>query len=216
MVCVGLFTAVKYMRYSTKKSKFIREISVVLGNTSLPTVNDLLNPDNKKDEARERMFKYCLSDPILSQIIQKHNATKDDLENLYTKILVIGAGQWVKGHFVAVSALLFHHTLDYLLGKYMLDEIDPGETYRVIKYFQNNESKPIIIRVHILDPYAEDGYVVTNWSIGEEINQDLVDKFRDPETGDLYVIFVYEEGEKRTVLLKKEKFNEAFEQMNSI
>jgi hypothetical protein len=54
------------------------------------------------------------------------------------------------------------------------------------------------------------------YNVGEHISQDLVDKFREPETDDLYVIYVYEEGERRSIVVKKEKFDEAFEQVKNI
>ena len=56
------------------------------------------------------------------------------------------------------------------------------------------------IRVHILDPM---GSHVADWQIGTDISQEIVTKTKDPETGDLYALRVYEAGVPKTSVLPK-------------
>ena len=56
------------------------------------------------------------------------------------------------------------------------------------------------IRVHILDPM---GSHTADWQIGKDISQEIVTKARDPETGDLYALKVYEAGVPKTSVLPK-------------
>lgn len=59
-------------------------------------------------------------------------------------------------------------------------------------------------RVHMLRPST--GYTVEEWVIEQE---DQVEGFRDRETGDLYVVTVFDNGVPRTTLLLKEEWEQA-------
>ena len=56
------------------------------------------------------------------------------------------------------------------------------------------------IRVHILDPK---GSHIATWQIGKDISEEIVAKAKDPQTGDLYALRVYEAGVPRTSVLPK-------------
>jgi hypothetical protein len=75
------------------------------------------------------------------------------------------------------------------------------------------------ITTHILDPRAGMGallglpdeevatlgqstaseiYRVEQWVVGEDVPAELYNRFRDPETGDLYILVIYKDGEPST------------------
>jgi hypothetical protein len=142
---MGLISGIRFIGYSMKKSKFIRQVSVILGdNSSITSVENLMQQGDKKKAAENTMYEFCLNDPLLSQVIQKYNATKIDLENIYRILIAQGAGQWIKGNYVPVSSLLFQHSLDYLLEKIKTSKIGPEEAYRVLMYFEKGETGPIL------------------------------------------------------------------------
>jgi len=62
------------------------------------------------------------------------------------------------------------------------------------------------IRVHILDPM---GSHTANWQIGKDISEEIVAKAKDPATGDLYAMRVYEAGVPKTSVLPKEHWLKA-------
>ncbi|MFZ3040678.1 MAG: hypothetical protein WA108_02630 [Thiobacillus sp.] len=55
-----------------------------------------------------------------------------------------------------------------------------------------------VIEVHILDPK---GSYTTHWKVGEEVPTDVVERFKNPSTNQLYAVTVYEAGEPTTSVL---------------
>lgn len=140
---MGIFSSIKS---SVSKTFEISNLSRILGDVKLPkTVDELL--DDKKNKEREnakvRLFNLCQENKELKVIMVKHNASIEDLEVIFNFISVCGAGQWIKGHYVAVEALAFQTTLDYLLCN--LDKIKESYNdrlrvcYRLIEYFNKGE-----------------------------------------------------------------------------
>ena len=63
-----------------------------------------------------------------------------------------------------------------------------------------------MIRVHILDPKGSHS---TDWQIGKDISEERVAKSKDPETGELYALRVYEAGVPKTSVMPKVYWLEA-------
>jgi diphthamide synthase (EF-2-diphthine--ammonia ligase) len=110
---------------------------------------------------------------------------------------------------------------DSLFGKKITVRIpnDKGEIVeRKIskRLFGELEAQGIIkeidaVQAHILDPLK--GYYVSNWIVGEDIDRESAMEFAT-ESKDIYVATAYENGEPRTVVMKKEvweKQKEIFE-----
>jgi hypothetical protein len=57
-----------------------------------------------------------------------------------------------------------------------------------------------VVRVHVLHPF---GNRDLEWVIGQDVDQETVDQFRDSETGDLYAVTHFEEGQPTTSVMKK-------------
>lgn len=70
------------------------------------------------------------------------------------------------------------------------------------------------IRVHMIDPLK--GYTLGHWVIGEDIDEDKVNKFRDTNTGDLYAMTHYENGELKVSVMTKSLWDRTKELMDSI
>ena len=90
-------------------------------------------------------------------------------------------------------------------------------TKRWLEKMQNSgEIKPIeeaLVRVHMLNPH---GNTVEYWTIGKDIDRITTDKFLDPETGDLYVMTHFEEGELQYSVMKKELWEDARKLTDSV
>ena len=101
----------------------------------------------------------------------------------------------------------------------LLDRV--GHTHRVyIDYSRMNEIQERVSRwlsgefascaVHVLDP-KETSFHSENWNIDEHIGVDTYEEFKDNK-GDLYALTVYEMGEPRSSIIKKEIWEEAAHQ----
>lgn len=63
-----------------------------------------------------------------------------------------------------------------------------------------------MVEVHHYDAF--EGYSVRFWKIGEDIDQEMVTKFQDPESSSLYVMTVYKGQESKTTVLKRSQWEE--------
>lgn len=115
---------------------------------------------------------------------------------------------------------------DTLFGKKIVMEI-PGPNGKIIKRKvskkwlekmkeegQVKEIKDKMIRVHMINPVS--GTSVGYWTIGEDVDEETVNKFCDPETGDLYALTSFEKGEPKISVLKKDFWEKSKKLMDSI
>lgn len=130
---------------SIEKSRKLCNISKVLGKSI--NITDLLSSlhggDDSKERAEEELYNLCESDTNLRIVMQKYEANRETLKEIFRILNYVGAGQWTKGHFVSVSSLAFVGTLDYLLRnkeKLLTSYNDKIEiSYRLITYFEKGE-----------------------------------------------------------------------------
>ena len=133
---------------SFKKSKKLRQIS-----------NDLSKPidysdlsslvASSKNEPVDRLIELCLSDELNVELIKKYGAEKNTLKELYHKLTINGAGQFIKGHLVSASSLVYPATLTFLLhhfenGKFQVNDWDDYNSSlfvvnRLLNYFKTNK-----------------------------------------------------------------------------
>lgn len=132
---MGFFST---LRNSSQKSKKLKQISLALGGgRKTMSLEDLF--DDSRDKVLEEMLDYCFSDPNLSVLLHEFSVSREELKNLYYILLNHGLGQWVRGHYVAVSALFFPQTLRYLLKYFTIEKLDRAKAYRVLEYFDKRE-----------------------------------------------------------------------------
>ena len=136
---------------SLNKSKKLVEYSQVLSN-SLPdfptgegSFSDFIlsmgDRKEKEDAALQGIIDLAFNDEKCLAVIQKHNITREQMEEKYRQLLMSGAGQVVKNHWVAASALVYDSTLDFLFdapniytqlrGRDLLERV----AYQLIVYF---------------------------------------------------------------------------------
>ena len=95
--------------------------------------------------------------------MQRYGATRDTLSELFSRLEVVGAGQWTGGHYVAASSLAYPHTLEFLLRYFRgVDAIEdtypwPADltsntperavamrvAYELIRYFEDRRTGPV-------------------------------------------------------------------------
>jgi hypothetical protein len=130
---------------SIRKQWVLRRISRVLGaplDLSRKVDALLSGKPSKKDHAIEELLDLCESDSILRQTMDTYRADREILYRFYSMLIANGAGQWVGGHFVAVSALAYGFPLLFLLEN---AETLPWSRICIllIEYFERNEVGPV-------------------------------------------------------------------------
>ena len=71
---------------------------------------------------------------------------------------------------------------------------------------------PTDVTAHILDP--NDGYQTESWAVGSDVSDDTVSRLADGTN--LYVVHVYEAGEMKQIICKREVWLSTKAQMDAI
>jgi len=90
----------------------------------------------------ESLLDLCERDKYLIQIIKQYGIDRTGLKKIYKELLENGAGQWIKGHWVAASSLVFGGPLEYLLKNYNKKSWT-DISWRLIEYFEQVETGSI-------------------------------------------------------------------------
>ena len=121
---------------SIKKSKKLVQYSQIL--------SDFGSDD---DEALQGIIDIAFEDPNCVAVIEKHKITRKKMEKKYQELLIHGAGQVVKNHWVAASALVYPQTLDYIFDKSnnkLTRDSGGVVAYALIEYFEQNKTGPVV------------------------------------------------------------------------
>ena len=105
---------------SLKKSRKLRKLQLEIAPPK-EAIEDIVGDfwdslrsgNNRKDQALEEFLDLCESDDSVAMVMKKHNLDRDDLKGIYTELLGVGLGQWIKGHYVALSTIAYNETLYY-------------------------------------------------------------------------------------------------------
>lgn len=133
---------------SFKKSKKLRQISNELSKpTDYSNLSSLVA--SSKNAPIDKLIELCLSDELNVETLKKYSADSDSLKEIYDKLTINGAGQYIKGHLVSASSLVFPTTLTFLLhhfknGKFQVNDWDDYNSSlfiadRLLKYFKTNK-----------------------------------------------------------------------------
>jgi hypothetical protein len=105
----------KFLRASQRRKSELRRISWILGQPISLSVGMLFS--DAKGNALQDLLDLILGDPTLVSLLQRYHASREDLQEFYHALLAAGAGQWVRGHWVAASTLCYGFTLEFVLDR---------------------------------------------------------------------------------------------------
>lgn len=111
-VRVGFFST---LIYSWKKSSRLRKLELRIAGTEQITAEYLLAGRTDSDQALAEFFDLCEADQYLKKLMEVERLTRADLEEVYWDLMKVGCGQWVKGHYVALSSIAYVEPLLYIV-----------------------------------------------------------------------------------------------------
>lgn len=134
-----MFETFRLLRKSLRKSLKLRRLSKILGReldykTFLKELKD-----NERTDALEDLLDLCESDNAVREIMKAYGTSRETLRDLYWQLMLGGAGQWQRGHFVAASALVFDQTLSYCLEAMSRGVNISHIAFRCVEYFRRRE-----------------------------------------------------------------------------
>ncbi|BCA57098.1 hypothetical protein W02_42380 [Nitrospira sp. KM1] len=69
----------------------------------------------EKDRAFEEFVDLCESDEGIRRIMEAERLTRRDLKGIVVCLMARGLGEWIKGHYVALSTIAYAEPLQYFL-----------------------------------------------------------------------------------------------------
>ena len=123
----------KALRFSFKKSKILAKIRKASETKKSDTQNVLDNAIKNavrgktmsdKELYIEELLILLSKDEATTTLLSKHKLKFDDLRDMISVLEITGAGQIVKGHYVAVSSIAFIDTLNVLCNYWNKDGFD--------------------------------------------------------------------------------------------
>jgi hypothetical protein len=137
-----IFTTLIYsIKKSKKLAKLQRVISppkITMGKVDDDFINDLIS-SFRSDEPRKALEEFidlCVSDEKIKHLMYEHNISRDGLKDIYHSLARSGAGQWVKGHYAALSSIAYSEPLAFYLEAKKHSFSDLAIAMNLLDYWQ--------------------------------------------------------------------------------
>jgi hypothetical protein len=138
----------KTLRFSLKKSKILIKIRKAVQSRKLDAHSILENviksavngkTMSEKEVYTEELLTLLSKDKATTDLLMKYNLKFDNLRDMISILEQHGAGQIVKGHYVAISAIAFIDTLNVLCNYwhndgFNIEEKSQSESNNFIAY----------------------------------------------------------------------------------
>jgi len=114
----------------------LQKISQELGKPFDPNkvMEDIFSGGDRKTSAENALLDYCEQQPTIQASLREFKISRQELQELYHQLLMVGAGQWTCGHWVAASALAYPESLRYVLTR--REENMQETAFNLIMYFE--------------------------------------------------------------------------------
>src|SRR5690348_9711528 len=81
------------------------DLSCLLGN----------DEPSKKGRALEEYFDLCESDDGVKRVMAREDLSRFDLKGIVVRLLARGLGEWIQGHYIALSTIAYAEPLQYFI-----------------------------------------------------------------------------------------------------
>jgi hypothetical protein len=125
---------IKLLIFSLKKSRLLSKIATESNQKHFDankflsqTMNSMAHGKtlNKRELYVEQLLTLLASDKHTTNLLTEYEKTFDDIRKIISKLELTGAGQIVKGHYVAVSSIAFLGQLRVILEHW------DGENFKI-------------------------------------------------------------------------------------
>jgi hypothetical protein len=127
-------------RYVGLPPRPLRKISQELGKPIDPNklTEEIFSTSDRMTNAEEVLLDYCEQQPSIQALLREFRISRQDLQELYHQLIMVGAGQWRCGHWVAASTLAYPESLRYLLSR--RGENIQETAFNLIMYFEQGSA----------------------------------------------------------------------------
>lgn len=79
-------------------------------------LEELRQDKERQDKYLEEYIDLCERDEGVFEVMNEYKLTRTDLKYIYEKLVMAGMGQYVKGHFLALSSIAYYEPLLYYVA----------------------------------------------------------------------------------------------------
>jgi hypothetical protein len=101
---MGFFSSLKG---SFNKSKRLNKLQMEISGQS--------SGADRKGQPLEEFLDLCESDEGVAKVMLQYNLNRNDLKDIYRRLVSVGLGQWIKGHYAALSTIAYFEPLIYVV-----------------------------------------------------------------------------------------------------
>jgi hypothetical protein len=107
-----------------RKSSRVHKLQKVMAppNQRIPeVVSDLTRllerggATSERERALEKFLDLCESDDGVRTVMEIEHISRSDLKELVVRLLASGLGEWIKGHYAALSTIAYVEPLQYVI-----------------------------------------------------------------------------------------------------
>ena len=138
----GIFRSIKKSKKLVKYSQILSDVDPDFSKSGYDLFKSMKDKSNEQDDALQGIIDIAFEDPNCAAVIEKYKITRKKMEDKYRELCIHGAGQVVKNHWVAASALVYPQTLDYIFRnskKKMTRDSGGVVAYALIEYFEQGK-----------------------------------------------------------------------------
>lgn len=107
---------------SWKKSSSLRRLQLKIAppdqtvDDAVTTfMKDLQSGESEQDKALEEFLDLCVHDDGIRKLMEIESLSRTDLKEIYYRLCAAGLGQWVKGHYAALSTIAYGEPLLFVV-----------------------------------------------------------------------------------------------------
>ena len=135
---------------SFKKSSKVKKLTIEYlkskMNPSSSSAFEMLTADTTpRDNTINKIVDMAYNEPNNQPPIKKFKITKDKLAETIPHLEMLGCGQYAKGHYVAISSILYPQTLEYIFYKNRKNRAEKERmAIDLLNYFDENNTGNIV------------------------------------------------------------------------
>ncbi len=106
---------------SLKRSRRLIKLQKIIAASNIDDIIANFSDSSKRrkeEHALEKFWDLCMENVGVMQVMSDYDLSRNSLNEIYYDLLGHGAGQWVRGHYVALSVLAYNEPfLYYMIAK---------------------------------------------------------------------------------------------------
>lgn len=127
--------------------------------TGLTCLLERVSGASEKELALEKLLDLCEADEGVRSVMEREHLSRADLRRLVVRLLASGLGEWIKGHYAALSTIAYMEPLQYVVRAEKQGFAWQYIYFQLLEYWERRIPPRELVGYH---PGAHDNMAVRN------------------------------------------------------